>query len=208
MPFKLPESQQAYFSDTAVYTAVQHIFSPEGSKKRLALPPDIEWEELRAFHRAVLAAHQIRCEFAILLADLWDANWQPALNECGYRTDIKPLSVGNSEIGRKLDTYTLWNESRLYRVFDVGEKFEMDTGVWVDEKEIKLRFSFWGGDNKNRTTCLDLGDDWLQEEIGNAGDVEAYTRRNLARIRDNGTIDLSRLRASAAFALASVRTCL
>ena len=96
MPFNLPESYHAYCSDAAVRTAVDHILSSEGSKKQLALPPDIEWKDLRAFHTAVLSAHQVRCEFAILLIDLWDAVWQPALDGCDFRTDIKPKSAHDS----------------------------------------------------------------------------------------------------------------
>ena len=69
MSFELPESYRAYCSDAAVRAAVDHILSAN-SKTPLTLPADIEWKDLKAFHRAVLSAHQVRSEFAVSLIDL------------------------------------------------------------------------------------------------------------------------------------------
>ena len=206
MSIKLPESYQAYCSDTAVRAAVDHIFSSEGSKKQLALPPDIEWEELRAFHRAVLSAHQVRCEYGSFLLDLWDAVWQPALGKCDFGMDIMLRSTHDSEewLGWNLDTYSLWKERSFHRVFDIGPDFVISPGVWVETEDVQLSFSFWGVDDTDHTTGRNFGENWPDDETE---DGYAYSSRNLARIKkDDGTIDLNALRKAAANALAAVRT--
>ncbi len=204
MSFNLPESYKAYCSDTLVRTAVDHIFSSEGSKKQLALPPDIEWKDLRAFHRAVLSAHQVRCEYSSLLLDLWDAVWQPALRKCNFETDIEPKSIYDSEkcIGQTLDTYTIWNESSFHRVFAIGSGFVISPGVEAGTEDVRLWFSIWGADDTDHTTGRNFGRDWPGDETE---DGYAYTRRNLVRIKDHGTIDLNALHKAAADALAAVR---
>ena len=60
MPFKIPESYLAYCTDRAVKLAVEHILEYETP----GVPADLEWNDLPEFHRAVLSAHQVRCEFA------------------------------------------------------------------------------------------------------------------------------------------------
>ena len=54
MCIELPPSYRAYLSDAAVRTAVDRILSAD-SRTPLALPADIEWQGLPAFHRAVLS---------------------------------------------------------------------------------------------------------------------------------------------------------
>ena len=66
MPVQIPESYRAYCTDRAVRAAVDHILS-----ESLDVPPDLEWDELPKFHQAVLSAHQVRCEYAIFLHEIW-----------------------------------------------------------------------------------------------------------------------------------------
>ena len=207
MLFDLPESYRAYCSDAAVRIAVGHILSSEGSNELLALPPDIEWKDLRAFHAAVLLAHQVRCEFAILLIDLWDDVWRPALDGCDFGTDIKPQSAHDSGNwnGQDLGTHSLWDNGWIGRVFDLGTKFVISPGVRVGTEDVQLSLSFRGEDHADHTAGQEFGDDWPQEEIE---DGNAYTSPNLAPIRDDGTIDLNALHKAAADALSVVKTCL
>ena len=96
MKFELPESYRAYCSDVAVRTAVDHILSAD-SKTPLALPADIEWKDLPAFHRAVLSAHQVRCEFAVSLIEHWDAVWQALLDKWEFQSNLVPKTVAAAE---------------------------------------------------------------------------------------------------------------
>ena len=83
MPVQVPEIYRAYCTDRAVKTAVDHILE---YKKTLGVPADLEWDDLPKFHKAVLSAHQVRCEFAIFLHELWNEIWQPAVE----RSEMEP----------------------------------------------------------------------------------------------------------------------
>lgn len=75
MAISRPESFQAYCNDQAIRTAVDHLLAANAHDKNepLNLPEDIKWNDLLAFHRALLSAHQIRSEYAIYLIKLWNA---------------------------------------------------------------------------------------------------------------------------------------
>ena len=133
MNFELPESYRAYCGDAAVRTAVDHILSAD-SKTPLALPADIEWKDLKAFHRAVLSAHQVRCEFAVFLIDLWDAVWQCALDGWDFRSNLVPATAAAAEEWwpQKLDTNTVWNDGHFLRMFNMGETgVPLGLGAWI-----------------------------------------------------------------------------
>lgn len=188
MCFELPESYRAYCSDVAVRTAVDHILSAD-SGAPLTLPADIEWKELPAFHRAVLSAHQVRCEFAMSLIELWDAVWKPALDEWELGGDLQPLSVADAQHwhGTKLDTNTVWDEGWFGRGFEIGcTSLLLLPAVVVDTEQVQLLLCLWGKDDTDQTTGLDLGNDWPEQCIEEG---TARTRKSLAPIQDNGTID-------------------
>ena len=115
MSFELPESYRAYCSDAAVRAAVDHILSAN-SKTPLTLPADIEWKDLKAFHRAVLSAHQVRSEFAVSLIDLWDDVWQRALDKMEFQSNLVPKTVAAAEEWwpQKLDTNTVWISDHFF----------------------------------------------------------------------------------------------
>ena len=108
MCIELPPSYRAYLSDAAVRTAVDRILSAD-SRTPLALPADIEWQGLPAFHRAVLSAHQVRCEFAVFLIGLWDAVWKQALEKWEFGGELESRTVASMQGWQetKLDTNTV-----------------------------------------------------------------------------------------------------
>ena len=204
MPFELPESYRAYCLDVAVRTAVDHILSSSDRKHGLALPADIDWKDLPAFHRAVLSAHQVRCEYAVHLIDLWNAIWQPALDECHFGKSLQDRTVADSAewCEQKLDTNTVWNESWFVRGFDIDRtNFQIVPGVYDDLEQVWLSVSFWEVDGPDRTSGESFGDHWPVQQIE---DGCAWTKKGLAPIRDDGTIDLDPLRKAAADALSAI----
>ena len=209
MSFALPESYRAYCTDNAVRTAVDHILSSAGKKGTLALPADIDWKDLPAFHSAVLSSHQVRCEFAVFLLELWDAVWQPSLAECGFDSDINPWSVAVTEEwdGMNFDTNTVWDNGWFGRGFDmVSTSFKLVPGILGLSDQVRLSLSLWGSDDTDHTTGRNFGDDW-RESDSEDGDIEGhtYTRKCLAPIRDDGTIALNSLHIAAADALLAAR---
>ena len=204
MPFELPESYRAYCSDVAVRTAVDHILSSSDKRSGLTLPADIDWEDLPAFHRAVLSAHQVRCEYAAHLIDLWNTVWQRALDECHFGKSLQDRTVADSAewCEQKLDTNTVWSEGWFGRGFDVdGTNFQIATGVSVDFEQVWLTVSFWEVDGTDHTSGGSFGDDWPVQQIE---DGCAWTKKGLAPIRDDGTIDLDPLHKAAADALSAI----
>lgn len=203
MPLTMPESYRTYCTDSAVQLAVDHILDP---KRGLGLPADIDWKDLPAFHRAVLSAHQVRCEVAVYLIDLWDAVWQTALNTCEYGSDLKPWSVAKSQHwhGQKFDTYTVWNEGWFSRGFDISSTtFLLAPGVLVDSEQVQLSLCLWGSDDTDYTTGRNLGDDWPEQAIQ---DGFAWTSTELAPLRDDGSFALDHLHRAASDALAAVKS--
>ena len=206
MPFEFPESYRAYCTDVAVRTAVDHILSSADTRRGIALPADIDWKDLPAFHRALLSAHQVRCEYAVHLIRLWNAVWEPALDEFDFGGKLEPWTVAAAQEWHEqtLDTTTVWNESWFVRGFDiVGTNFQLAPGICDDAGRIHLSFSFWGQDDVDHTTEKDFGDDWPKQQ---REDGIAWTTKGLAAIRDDGTIDVDPLRRAAADALVAVKT--
>ena len=203
MPFEIPESYRAYCTDVAVRTAVDHILSSSDRRSGLALPADIDWKDLPAFHRALLSAHQVRCEYPVLLIRLWNAVWQPALDECDFGRNLEPWTVSAAQewYGQTLDTNTVWNQGWFARGFDiVGTNFRLAPGISDDARRVTLYFSFWGQDDTDYTTDTHFGDDWPEQQKEGGW---ALTTKGLAAIRDDGTIDVDPLRRAAADALAA-----
>lgn len=198
--YQIPESYRAYCTDRAVQTAVDHILD---KSNKLGVPPDTEWDELPKFHRAVLSAHQVRCEYAIYLIDLWEHIWQPALDECGFEVTSRTIAESEGWARYDLDTYTIWDHM-FFRVFDIlgDTHFTLALGTYTDEdKQIRLSLSFWNDpDEVSRLDELDLGNGWGEVDE----DVYVYTCIGLAPIGDDGTVDLDSLHKAAAGALAAV----
>ena len=207
MSFEVPESFQAYCTDAAVRTAVDHILSSAGSRRGFALPSDIDWKDLPGFHRALLSAHQVRCEYAVHLIRLWSAVWEPELNESAFGWTLEPRTVADAQNWHEqtLDAHTVWNESWFARGYDiVGTNFKLAPGIFDDTGRVQLSFSLWGqDDNADRTTNEDLGIDWPKQLRENGF---AWTTEGLAVIQDDGTLDVGPLRRAAADALDAVRT--
>jgi len=199
--YQIPESYRAYCTDPAVRTAVDHILE---NPKKLDVPPDIEWDELPKFHRAVLSAHQVRCEYANCLIDLWECIWQPALDNCGL--EVTPRTIADTEKWQEwqLDTYAIWKNAWFFRVFDIGDTGSvLLLGTFDEAQPLQVRISlkFWNDrDDVGRLGELNLDNNRDEEE-----DELANTCRGLARIGDNGTVDLDSLRTVAAAALAAVQ---
>ena len=197
MTFKVPESYLAFCMDAAVRTAVDHILD----SKSLHLPPDIKWKDLPAFHRAVLSAHQVRSEFAIFLNELWDAVWQSVLDKNDIGKDLNPWKVAEAQRwnDQNFDTNTVWDESWFGRGFDIADtNFQLAPGVSADTERAWLSLSFWGPNDTDLTTGRNFGDDWPEKDI----DVGyAWSSKDLAPIRNDGTIDLVPLRKAATDAL-------
>lgn len=204
MSVQIPESYRAYCTDRAVRTAVEHIL---GSTKALDVPTDLKWDELPKFHKAMLSAHQVRCEYAIFLHELWNAVWQPAVDR--NNMEFIPKTVADTEQWRGgdhcLDTYSIWNWM-FARVLDIDDtEYVLDIGAYVDnQNRVRLTLYLWDQENdKSITNELDLGD-WRPPEDNDHDDGYVYSSPKLAPIVNDDCIDLAPLHNVADAALATV----
>ena len=200
MPFTIPECYLAYCTDRAVRTAVDYILE----SKTPGVPADLEWNDLPKFHRAVLSAHQVRCEFAIFLHELWNEVWQPVVDERKFNPKTVADAQNWWEGEFSIDTYTIWDQGSFTRVFGIaGTMYELDLGTFADTKSVKLSLCLWDNDGNTYTTDkLGLRNRRPHEDIGDDG--YAYSSKKLAPIVDGENIDLDPLHKAAADALAAV----
>ncbi len=202
MPFALPDSYASYVADPAVRTAVEHILD----SRSLKVPDELDWDRLPDFHAAVLAAHQVRCDYASALQGLWDAVWQRAIDETGIGEGLQAWSIADTAgwFGVRFDAEFLFRENVFARVYTKGD-FHIDLGVslgpGLDLRETHL--TFWFGDENNKDLAAELlpRDEWdsLDPDAG----YGYWSRRGLARM-DAGEVPLERLNAAAARALSAI----
>ena len=132
----------------------------------------------------MLAAHQVRCDFATALHGLWKAVWPPALEDCGFANSLEPLSLHEQQefLDYSCDTYFLWETGFLERVYDAGDH-RIGLGVCVDTKQAWLAIWLLDGQGNDLTANLPLGDDW-DPDLDDEG--YRYSRDGLARFSNDG----------------------
>jgi len=198
MPFTFTKSYRTYLKDPAARSAVDYIL---GSKKP-EVPADLEWDRLRDFHAAVLAAHQVRCEYAIALHDRWNKVWEPALKDCGFADSLEPLLYNESQEydSYPSDTYSLWGEPVLDRVYASNGR-KLGLGVWDATEQAYLTLWLLNGQGEDLTARLEQN--LAQDDGWTRKDGYLYSREGLAPIKD-GEIALDPLNCAAKRALRDV----
>ena len=191
--FTLPESYRAYLKDAAVRSAVDYMLNT----KKLEVPADLEWERLPDFHGAVLAAHQVQCDYATALHGLWAEIWQRALDECSFADSLNPLPFNEQQAlsTHPCDTVSLW-EGPLERGYDTSEH-KLGLGVTSDFRQVWLAVWLLDGKGKELTKTLADGGDWDLEQYYSG---YLYSSEQLAPISD-GSIALEPLNHAANRAL-------
>ena len=195
MPVQVPESYRTYCTDHTVQTAVDHILNSQ----KLGVPADLEWNDLLVFHRAVLSAHQVRCEFAIFLHELWNAVWQPAVNGRGFtpKTVAGAREWWDGEYNH--DTYSIWDNRWFSRVYDIADtNCVFDLATSADTERVQLSLCLWDGENA-RMSELGLGECWPNID----DNYRAWSSKELAPIVDGG-IEVDRLANAAEQALTAI----
>ena len=194
MHITLPESFRAYASKNDVRTAVDHILNCN-NRKKLEVPPDLDWDELPEFHSAVLAAHQVRCDYAILLHKLWNKVWGTALRSAG--ANLEPLSITETYEYEDADMYAypIWENEEYGRYVrrNSRSKRVFWLTVRLDRKEAVLRL--WAGERKRDIAVLRAAisaEGWNEEPENDDGEWFGRTTMGSAPIR-KGELEISRL---------------
>ena len=197
MSYCLPESYASYVADPAVRTAVDHILG----RRSLKVPDVLEWNQLPDFHAAVLAAHQVRCDYASALQGLWDAVWGKAIDESGIGEHLEAWPIADTAdwYGLGFDAMSLWQDGVFARAYTREDSY-IGLGVCVGVRHVWL--CLWFGDQNDN----DLGAGLLSQDDWSSDLDEAYgywSKKGLARI-EGGCVPLKRLKAAAAGALSAI----
>ena len=154
------------------------------------------WDQLPDFHAAVLAAHQVRCDYASAVQGLWDAVWERVVSE-----DLEAWSIAEAAhwYGLGFDAKSLWQNEVFARAYTRGDSW-IGLGVCLDLREVRL--CLWFGNEKDEDLAAGLlsQDDWdpeLDEDYG------YWSKKDLARI-EGGCVPLKRLKTAAAGALLAI----
>lgn len=161
----IPQSVQDYFTRKGIRTAVDLLLEQDDEY----LPENLDWDELRSFHKSVLAAYTIRTDYAILLLDAWDAIWEPALSACGLRDIRDVLPIDDNSEDAKPSPLGLWDDGLFRAHRHPGNR---NAFIWTSvsydgpKTGFRLGVSCW---NKRDKTLLEedteLGELWtLRDE--------------------------------------------
>ena len=198
MHITLPESFRAYASRNDVRTAVDHILN-FNSRKKLEVPPDLDWDKLPEFHSAVLAAHQVHCDYAILLHTLWNEVWGTALRSAD--ANLEPLSIAEAHDyeGADLYAYSIWENWEYGRYFQGNGRSERVfwLSVYLDRKEAAL--CLWAEKRKALRAAISAKG-WNSEPEKGEDGKRCRTKKGSAPIR-KGELELCRLVLAAEGAL-------
>ena len=194
MVIAVPDSYRSYIGDDAVRRAVDHLLAESGKSKRAVLPPDFEWKDLPSFHRAVLSAHQIRCEYAIFLIGVWDAVWGWTLQGADPEVPVELAGAADSHLHSPIDASTVWDTGWFYRSFLVG-----DGRSWLavgSSDQDGTAVGLWTSDGPHASA---LGPKW---EVGSTEDDGHYSEQ--VAWSEAGQVDVKPLREAAADALRAI----
>lgn len=193
MAILVPESYRSYCKDEGVRRAVTHLLAESDKGKGVVLPADFEWRDLPSFHRAVLSAYQVRCEYAIFLIELWDATWGWALQTADLGASVKLEGALDSHRDSPVDALTVWR-GWFHRKLLVGDTHDwLSVGNDDDDGTVGL----WISDGPDASA---LGSKWVGKTDDNGHFSEKVTWS------DAGQVDPKPLREAAAAAIRTIGT--
>ena len=194
MLVSLPESFAAYATQKDVRTAVDHILC----RKSLEVPSDLDWDQLPDYHAAVLAAYQVRSDYASTLHNLWNQAWRPALFSSDLNFQALSIVEAHEKYGEAYtDTNSVWDSKEFWRYFRINNLLVMP-GISLGICKVQLWL--WLGDesseSNNTEQLLEPLRDWYLEIEEESEVLFGYTRKELAPVTDAG-IEVCRLCAAA-----------
>lgn len=186
----LPESLAFYFGDRANRSALDIVM---GSA---ALPDDLDWDEVPAFHDAQLTALKVKTDYVTFLFMVWQRTWGRAVEH--QLPDAAP--VGVADLGMWPPTVAaVWEKGILCRPIELPDGHTLWAAAEMQaEAEVSLAFYIEAGDRDYTVSdTLPLDTPWEAVD----GDRWRRTTAGLAPVREK-RLDLSPLGDAARDALA------
>lgn len=202
--FTIPESVFVYYNDKAVMAAVDHLLS----EKKETLPGVDDWSDLPAYYRARLSAYQCQADHALVLFDLWNAIWQPAI-------DAEPRLAGATRVSltdypvdfeQPLDAGGIWEAGGIGSAFTLPSGFAFDLNVYCTTG-IMIGCAAWDEAGNINTDTLDIGNvlSASKQEAALLGYEDGYRYTPAKSVPlTSQQIDLAPLKSAAARVIATV----
>lgn len=182
MKLQLPESVHRYCTDGRTASAVELLLSGKSPK----MPDGLQWDELKDFYRACLAAQQTRVEWSIAMCDLWEAVF------ADLHTGWRPSTIAKQadDSGIELGIESLWQDGEFTRDFTRGD-FYLELQIeFASDEGVRANVSLW---RDGRAAALSPPP---RAEIDGGWVCSPWLQ-----IEDNPELDLSSLRQTARLAV-------
>lgn len=190
----IPDSVRDYLTNKTICSVVNHLLEQKDDK----LPPDLAWDEVRAYHQAWLSAQKVKTDYALLLMDLWDAIWRPALEKYGVDVEKQSWDIeGMKEYEAEPSRHVMWNDGTFYRWFwlkTANGGFSLDTRVVIIDSDEGIYLLFRVDDDEQEILPAEetLFSQWQFHQGDEVGFFQ--TPNKLIRIQaDTQQLDISAL---------------
>ncbi len=204
----VPESVRDYLNDKTIRSVVDHLLEQQDDK----LPPDLAWNEVRAYHQAWLSAQKVKTDYVLLLMDLWDAIWRPALLKYGIDVENQSWDIeGMQEYETEPSRHVMWDDEIFFRWLTLktsDREFSFDTQVRIDGDDGGIILLFRVDDEEKE--ILPAEETLFSQWQFHQGDGENFfkTPNTLIRIQaDTQQLDISALVTLADEAVAKFIEC-
>jgi hypothetical protein len=202
--FTIPESVFVYYNDKAVMAAVDHLLS----EKKETLPGVDDWSDLPAYYRARLSAYQCQADHALMLFDLWNAIWQPAIDAEPRLAGATRVALADypGEYGQSLDAGAIWLEGSIGSAFTLPSGFALDLNVYCTPG-VMIGCAAWDEAGNINTDTLDIGNvlSASKQEADLLGYEDGYRYTPAKSVPlTSQQIDLAPLKSAAARVIATV----
>lgn len=202
MMIDIPQSVQDYYNRKGISTAVDLILSQDEKY----LPEDLEWKDLKSFHKSVLAALTVRTDRAILLMDAWDAIWKPALANCGIEKEVLMSEMDKS--ARPSVSFFKEQESldKQYRDprYPDNDDVWIYTSIWYEGPDSGFYLSLASFDENGESTLeddFDLGKLWIaNNKMWKDTEFDGFfsTKKNTFKVdRNSSQVDSKKMQVAA-----------
>lgn len=201
MTIHISQQVQKYWTDDDFKESVNDLCLRQAA----FLPRGLEWDGLRAFHNRLQEALAVRSEYSILLIDVWEAVWGPALSAAGFH---KAIPIDEMEV--RPSAKFLWNDGlwkSYYNPQDESTYIEMFVEYCGPDDGFDLLVGVFDKDgNPIWNESLDLGTPWephLDDDVFDGYFIASFTEHTVAP--DSNEFDPTKMQAAAAAALAIFR---
>jgi|AntDeeMinimDraft_5_1070356.scaffolds.fasta_scaffold03815_3 hypothetical protein len=185
---EIPDSLQFYYESSGNAQAIEALVEKIHGRDDGATE-DMDWNDLAAYHRALLAAYQTQVDLWLFYKKLWEEIWLPAIGELN---DLGALECETHEYEGELSLSNVWDEA-IYRMHKIGSG-RFVSHAWSTQKSIQIGFYFEGEhESYDLSNSLILSDSWKK----GPQDDERHTESTYSPVRGEKQIDVAPLQEAA-----------